>query len=52
MNPRSNTLSNAFRSARVIQVLISAMGLFKSVDSEIAGRNADKVSKDAFLFVS
>ena len=37
--------------AQVIQVFISAIGLYFSIDSEIAGRNADSVSKDTFLLV-
>ena len=37
--------------ARVIQVFISAIGLYFSIGSEIAGRNADSVSKDTFLLV-
>ena len=37
--------------ARVIQVFISAIGLYFRIGSEIAGRNADSVSKDTFLLV-
>ena len=37
--------------AWVIKVFISAIGLYFSIGSEIAGRNADSVSKDTFLLV-